>query len=66
VLCGYYIADIVAQVRKFLVEFCGLVEIFDDYSVCSFPLELIGMVKYIVLFEVLYEFSRFLALYNLV
>jgi len=58
--CVYYIADFVAQTRKFLAEFvnnCGMVEIFDDHSVCTFFFKLIGMVKYIILFEVLYEFS---------
>jgi hypothetical protein len=58
--CVYYIADFVAQIRKFLAEFvnnCGMVEIIDDHSVCRFFLTLIGIVKYIILFEVLYEFS---------
>jgi hypothetical protein len=58
--CVYYTADIGAKVRKCLaklINICGMVKIFDEYSVSSFLLDLIGMVKYVVLFEVLDEFS---------
>jgi len=65
----YYISDVVAQVREFLADIfsiCGVTEIFDDYSVCSFLFELICVVEYIVFFEVLDEFSLFPVSYNLV
>jgi hypothetical protein len=56
--CVYYVADFVAHVRKFLVEFFnigGMVKIFDDYSVCSVLFDLISVIADIVLFAVLYE-----------
>ena len=56
----YYTSDVVAQVREILADFfsiCGVMKIFDDYSVCSFLFELICVVEYIVFFYVLDEFS---------
>jgi hypothetical protein len=56
----YYIADVVSQVKQFLADFfsvCGVMKIFDDYSVRSFFFELISLIEHIVFFEVLDEAS---------
>jgi hypothetical protein len=60
VLRIYYIADNVSQVKQFLADFfnfCRVVKISDNYSVCSFLFKLVCVVEYIVFFEVLDEFS---------
>jgi len=55
-----YIADVVSQVKQFLADFfsvCGVMKIFDDYSVRSFNFELICVVEYMIFLEVLDEVS---------
>jgi hypothetical protein len=54
----YYVVNRVSQVEQFLADvlhICGVVEVFEDYSVCPLFLKLVCVIIYSVFFEVLGE-----------
>ena len=55
----YYISDVMSQVEQFLTDFtdvCGVMKIFDDYSVCPFLSQTVCTVIYIVFLKYLMGF----------